>query len=57
MKQELHDFKNEFSTQLSDLSHSLIEKFDSWYKLLGESEGKIKANIPSYKSKPILTDV
>ena len=45
MKQELHDFKNEFSTQLSDLSHSLIEKFDSWYKLLGESEGKIKANI------------
>ena len=45
MKQELHDFKNEFSTQLSDLSHSLNEKFDSLYKLLSESEGKIKANI------------
>ena len=45
MKQELHDFKNEFSTQLSDLSHNLNEKFDSLYKLLAESEGKIKANI------------
>ena len=45
MKQELHDFKNEFSTQLSDLSHNLNEKFDSLYKLLSESEGKIKANI------------
>ena len=32
MKQELHDFKNEFSTQLSDLSHSLNEKFDSLYE-------------------------
>ena len=45
MKQELHDFKNEFSTQLSDLSHNLNEKFDSLYKLLVESEGKIKASI------------
>ena len=44
MKQELHDFKNEFSIQLSDLSHSLNEKFGSLYKLLGESERKIKAN-------------
>ena len=41
MKQELDDFKNEFSTQLSDVSNSLNEKFDSLYKLLGES---IKAN-------------
>ena len=32
-------------TQLSHLSNSLNEKFDSLYKLLGESEGKIKANI------------
>ena len=32
MKQELHDFKIEFSTQLSDLSHSLNEKFDSLYE-------------------------
>ena len=45
MKQELHDFKNGFSTQLSDLSNSLNEKFDSMYRLLGASEGKIKANI------------
>ena len=45
MKQELHDFKNEASIQLPDLSNNLNEKFDSLYKLLGESEGKIKANI------------
>ena len=45
MKQELHDFKNEFSNQLYDLSNSLNEKFDSLYKLLGESNGKIKVNI------------
>ena len=30
---------------MSDLSHNLNEKFDSLYKLLAESEGKIKANI------------
>ena len=45
MKQELHDFKNDFSTPLSDLSNSLNEKFDSMYKLFGESEGKIEAYI------------
>ena len=44
-KQELHDFKNGFSNQLSDLSNNLNEKFDSLYKLLGESKGKTKANI------------
>ena len=37
MKQELHNFKNKFSTQLSDLSHSLNEKFDSLYKLEEDS--------------------
>ena len=41
MMQELHDFKNDFSTQLPNLSNSLNEKFDSLHKLLGESEGKI----------------
>ena len=45
MKQELHDFKNEFSTQLSDLSHSLNDKFESLHKLLGESEGKLKPTL------------
>ena len=45
MKQVLHNFKNGFSTQLSDVSNSLNEKFHSLYKLLGESEGKMKANI------------
>ena len=45
MKQELHDFKNDFSAQLSDLSSSLNEKFNSLHNLLGESEGIIKANI------------
>ena len=35
VKQELHDFKNDFSTQWSDLSNSLNEPFDSLYKLLG----------------------
>ena len=46
MKQELHDFKNELSIySIVHLSNSLNEKFDSLYKLLGESEGKIKANI------------
>ena len=37
MKQELHNFRNKFSTQLSDLSHSLNEKFDSLYKLEEDS--------------------
>ena len=37
MKQELHHFRNDFSTQLSDLSNISDEKFDSLYKLLGES--------------------
>ena len=45
MKQKLHDFKNEVSIQLPDLSNNFNEKFDSLYKLLRESEGKIKANI------------
>ena len=45
MKQELHDFKNYFITQLSDLSNSLHEKFDSLYRLLGEFVGNIKGNI------------
>ena len=45
MKHKLHDFKNEFSIQLSDLSNSSNEKFDSLYKILCESEGKIKAKI------------
>ena len=35
VKQELHDFKNDFSTQWSDLSNSLNETFDSLYTLLG----------------------
>ena len=41
MKQELHDFKNDFISQLPYLSNCLNEKSDSMYKLLGESEGKI----------------
>ena len=56
MKKELHDFKNEFSTQLSDLSNSLNEKFDSLYKLLGESEGKIKANINDIVTVSLMTN-
>ena len=35
IKQELLYFKNDFSTQWSDLSNSLNEPFDSLYKLLG----------------------
>ena len=56
MKKELHDLKNEFSTQLSDLSNSLNEKFDSLYKLLGESEGKIKANINDIVTVSLMTN-
>ena len=55
MKQELHDFKNEFSTQLSDLSHNLSEKFDSLQKLLVESEGKIKASINDIVTKSLMS--
>ena len=55
MKQELHDFKNEFSTQLSDLSHNLNEKFDSLYKLLSESEGKMKANINDIVTESLMS--
>ena len=36
---ELHDFKNDFSTQFSDLSNSLNKKKYSMCKLLGEFEG------------------
>ena len=56
MKKELHDLKNEFSTQLSDLSNSLNEKFDSLYKLIGESEGKIKANINDIVTVSLMTN-
>ena len=55
IKQELHDFKNEFSNQLSDLSHSLNEKFDSLCKLLGESEGKIKAKINDIVAESLMS--
>ena len=55
MKQEIHDFKNDFSTQLSDLSNSLNEKFHSLYKLLGESEGKIKANINDIVTESLMS--
>ena len=55
MKQKLHDFKNEFNTQLSDLSHSLNEKFHSLYKLLGESEGKSKANINDIVTESLMS--
>ena len=55
MKQELHDFKNELSTQLPDLSNSLNGKFDSLYKVLGESEGKIKANINDIVTESLMS--
>ena len=55
MKQELHDFKNDFSTQLSDLSNSLNEKFDNLYELCGESEGKIKANINDIVTESLMS--
>ena len=54
-RQELYDFKNEFSTQLSDLSHSSNKKFDSLYKLLGESAGKIRANINDIVTKRLMS--
>ena len=43
------------STQLSNLSNSLNEKFDSLHKLLGESEGKIKANINVIVTKSLMS--
>ena len=55
MKQELRDFKNDFSTKLSDLSNSLNGKIDIMYKLLGESEGKIKANINDIVTESLMT--
>ena len=51
MKQELLDFKNDFSTQLSDLSNSLNTKIDSSRKLLGESEGEIKPALMTLSQK------
>ena len=45
IKLELHGFKNDFSAPLFDLSNRLKKKFNSFYKLLGESKGKIKAKI------------
>ena len=55
MKQELHDFKNEIRNQLSNLSNSLDEKFDSSNKPLGDSEGKIKANINGIVTESLMT--
>ena len=43
------------STQLSNLSNSLNEKFDSLHKLLGESEGKIKANINNIVMRSLMS--
>ena len=51
MKQEFLDFKNDFSTQLSDLSNSLNTKIDSLRKLLGESEGEIKPALMTLSQK------
>ena len=51
MKQELLDFKNDFSTQLSDLSNSLNTKIDSLRKLLGESEREIKPALMTLSQK------
>ena len=51
MKQELLDFKNDFSTQLSDLSNSLNTKIDGLHKLLGESEGEIKPALMTLSQK------
>ena len=51
MKQELLDFKNDFSTQLSNLSNSLNTKIDSLRKLLGESEGEIKPALMTLSQK------
>ena len=51
MKQELFDFKKDFSTQLSDLSNSLNTKIDSLHKLLGESEGEIKPALMTLSQK------
>ena len=55
MKQELHDFKNDFSAQLSDLSSSLNEKFNSLHNFLGESEGTIKANINDIVTESLMS--
>ena len=38
-----------------DLSNSLNEKFDSLYKLLGESDGKIKANINGIVTESLMS--
>ena len=54
-KQELHDFKNDFSAQLSDLINILNETFVSLYKLLDESEGKIKANINDIVTESLMS--
>ena len=51
MKEGLHDFKNGFNTQLSDLSISLNEKFDSLYKLLVNLKGKLKPTLMTLSQK------
>ena len=46
MKQEFHDFKNDFSSQLSQLPKSFLKSLTGHiYKCCGESEGEIKANV------------
>ena len=55
MKQKLHNFQNDFSTQFSDLSSSLNKKWASLYKFFGESVEKIKANITDIVTESLMS--
>ena len=51
MKQELHDFKNYFSIQLSDLSNSLNEKLDRFTNFLVNLKEKLKPTLMTLSQK------
>ena len=51
MKQELHDFKNDLSTQLSDSSNSLNEKLDRFTNFLVNLKGKLKPTLMTLSQK------
>ena len=51
MKQELHDFKNEFSNQMSDLSNSLNENLIVCTNVLLNLKGKLKPTLMTFSRK------
>ena len=51
MRQELHDFKNDCSTQLPDFSSSLNEKYGIYTNFLVNLKGQLKPTLMTLPRK------